>query len=67
MTDAGFPSDEYTPHGYLANPFAVAHSWSEGEGGCLRTEPGVRRVRAGSCRGRCDAQASVDLVVTLEG
>ncbi len=33
----GFPIDEYTPHGYLANPFAVAHSWNDGGGGCLRS------------------------------
>src|SRR3954464_14102913 len=33
MPDTGFPVDEYTPHGYLANPFSVAHSWTEGEGG----------------------------------
>jgi hypothetical protein len=32
-----FPIDDYTPHGYLANPRAVAHSWSESEGGCLRS------------------------------
>src|SRR4051794_15087653 len=40
MADTGFPPDDYTPHGYLANPYAVAHSWAdgiEGEGGCLRT------------------------------
>jgi len=34
---SGFPEDEYTPHGYLANPYAVAHSWSEGDGGSLRS------------------------------
>ncbi len=35
--NAGFPTDDYTPHGYLANPYAVAHSWSEGSGGNLRS------------------------------
>lgn len=54
----GFPTDEYTPHGYLANPFAVAHSWSEGRGGNLRSTdeavgfgwvyPWARGARAGA-------------------
>lgn len=66
MANAGFPTDEYTPHGYLANPFAIAHSWTEGEGGCLCTSrdyvglgwqlPWAQNARAG-----------VELVVTLEG
>ena len=65
MTDTGFPVDVYTPHGYLANPFAVAHSWSEGEGGCLRTSReyvGMGWQFPWALR----AQASVDLIVTLE-
>lgn len=37
MADLGFPADDYTPHGYLANPYAVARSWSDGAGGCLRS------------------------------
>ena len=64
MADAGFPVDEYTPHGYLANPFAVAHSWSEGEGGCLRTsreDIGFGWQLPWALR----AQAGLDLVVTL--
>src|SRR5688572_1788742 len=66
MSDPGFPDDEYTPHGYLANPSAVAHSWSEGEGGCLRTsreQLGLGWQLPWALR----AQASIDLVVTLEG
>ena len=35
--DRGFPIDDYTPHGYLANPHAFARSWSEGHGGNLRS------------------------------
>src|SRR5512133_780349 len=31
-----FPSSHFTPYGYLRNPFAVARSWEEGEGGGLR-------------------------------
>jgi hypothetical protein len=64
MTASGFPLDEYTPHGYLANPFAVARSWSESEGGCLRTTRdfiGLGWQLPWALR----AQASVDLVVTL--
>ena len=39
---SGFPLMDYTPHGYLGNPHAVARSWSEGEGGNLRsTDDGV--------------------------
>ncbi|MFN8632761.1 MAG: hypothetical protein U0893_02825 [Chloroflexota bacterium] len=66
MTDIGFPADSYTPHGYLANPFAVAHSWTDGEGGCLRTT----RQRLGlgwQLPWALQARASLDLVVTLEG
>jgi hypothetical protein len=37
MSARGFPRDEYTPFGYLANPYAVARSWSEGKGGNLRS------------------------------
>ena len=37
MDHGGFPRDDYTPHGLLANPHAVAHSWKEGSGGVLRT------------------------------
>ena len=37
MTYDSFPRDDYTPHGLLANPYAVAHSWQEGSGGVLRT------------------------------
>jgi hypothetical protein len=64
MPDLGFPTDEYTPHGYLANPFAVAHSWSDGEGGCIRTtrdQIGVGWQLPWSLR----ARASADLVVML--
>lgn len=32
-----FPADDYTPFGYLANPYHRARSWSETEGGLLRT------------------------------
>jgi hypothetical protein len=66
IATSGFPTDEYTPHGYLANPFAVAHSWTEGEGGCLRTSReyvGIGWQLPWALR----AQASVELVVTLEG
>ncbi|MDP8922986.1 MAG: hypothetical protein M3O34_08945 [Chloroflexota bacterium] len=37
MADTGFPRDDYTPHGLLANPYAVARSWQEGSGGVLRS------------------------------
>jgi hypothetical protein len=37
MTNEGFPRDDYTPHGLLANPYAVAHSWKDSSGGVLRT------------------------------
>ena len=37
MADDGFPRDDYTPHGLLANPYAVARSWKEAYGGVLRT------------------------------
>src|SRR4051794_10112044 len=66
MAASGFPTDEYTPHGYLANPFAVAHSWSEGEGGCLRTS----REHLGlgwQFPWAQNAKASVELVIRLEG
>jgi hypothetical protein len=66
MADLGFPTDDYTPHGYLANPFAVAHSWTEGEGGCLRStrnQVGFGWQLPWSLR----AQAGVDLVVELRG
>jgi hypothetical protein len=33
----GFPLDDYTPFGYLANPAARATSWQEHHGGALRT------------------------------
>ena len=33
----GYPSDQYTPHGYLANPSAFATSWQDGYGGSLRS------------------------------
>ncbi|HZO28245.1 MAG TPA: hypothetical protein VFH48_19900 [Chloroflexota bacterium] len=66
MAEVGFPVDEYTPHGYLANPYAVAHSWSEGEGGCLRSSR--NHVGFGwQLPWALRAQASVDLVVSLEG
>ncbi len=32
-----FPVDDYTPFGYLANPFHRARSWSQTEGGLLRS------------------------------
>src|SRR5205823_3168352 len=32
----GFPRDDYTPFGLLANPSAQARSWVEGSGGVLR-------------------------------
>ncbi len=32
-----FPTDRYTPFGYLANPGAYARSWREGIGGALRS------------------------------
>src|SRR5579883_2807704 len=32
-----FPIDRYTPFGYLANPFHLAHSWQQSEAGVLRT------------------------------
>jgi hypothetical protein len=39
---SGSPLDDYAPYGYLANPHAVARSWSEGEGGNVRsTDDGV--------------------------
>ena len=37
----GFPRDDYTPHGYLANPYAFARSWSDGQGGNLRSTEGA--------------------------
>ena len=37
MSTEGFPTDAYTPHGYLANPHAFARSWSDGHGGNLRS------------------------------
>ena len=64
MPGSGFPTDAYTPHGYLANPYAVARSWSEGEGGCLRTTRdfvGMGWQLPWALR----AQASIDLIVTL--
>src|SRR5215213_4452954 len=33
----GFPRDDYTGHGYLANPYAYARSWSDGHGGNIRS------------------------------
>ena len=32
-----FPSDRYTPFGYLANPYHQAHDWEHSEAGLLRT------------------------------
>ncbi len=32
-----FPRDDYTPFGYLANPYHRARSWSESEAGLLRS------------------------------
>ena len=32
-----FPLDDYTPHGILANPAAFARSWTDGDGGTVRT------------------------------
>lgn len=32
----GFPRDDYTPFGLLANPWAFARSWTDGSGGVLR-------------------------------
>jgi hypothetical protein len=66
MATAGFPADTYTPHGYLANPFAVARSWTDGEGGCLRTSRqhlGLGWQLPWSLR----AHASVDLIVAIQG
>ena len=37
MAGDGFPRDDYTAHGLLANPYAVARSWKAGSGGVLRT------------------------------
>src|SRR5688572_3985436 len=66
MVQRGFPVDAYTPHGYLANPYAVAHSWSDVEGGCLRTSRDV--VGLGwQLPWALATQASVNLVVSLEG
>ncbi|MCC7367527.1 MAG: hypothetical protein IT306_03840 [Chloroflexi bacterium] len=65
MSRYGFPADDYTPHGYLANPHAVAHSWSDGEGGCLRSS----RTHLGvgwQLPWALQAKASADLVVALE-
>jgi len=63
---SGFPRDEYTPHGLLANPAAMAHSWSEGSGGVLRT------TRDPSCVGvgwvypwALGAEAGAELRVTI--
>jgi len=37
-----FPLDDYTPFGYLANPYHRARSWTEFEGGLVRsTDDGV--------------------------
>src|SRR5215212_1448167 len=69
MADTGFPPDDYTPHGYLANPYAVAHSWAdgiEGEGGCLRTSReylGLGWQLPWALR----AKASIELVIELAG
>ncbi|MGH2459746.1 MAG: hypothetical protein ACRDIY_12855, partial [Chloroflexota bacterium] len=32
-----FPADDYTPFGYLANPYHRARSWSETEAGLIRS------------------------------
>jgi hypothetical protein len=32
-----FPRDDYTPYGYLANPFHRARAWTDSEAGVLRT------------------------------
>ena len=67
MTDPGFPTDDYTPHGYLANPFAVAHSWTEGEGGCLRTSREYLGL-GWQLPWTQNAKASVELIVrSLDG
>src|SRR4051812_27199467 len=66
MADTGFPADDYTPHGYLANPFAVAHSWTDGEGGCLRTSREYLGL-GWQLPWALKAQASVELIVQLEG
>jgi len=62
----GCPPDAYTPHGYLANPYAVARSWSEGTGGCLRSSRNA--VGFGwQLPWALRAEASLDLTVQLEG
>src|SRR5207248_2368093 len=61
-----YPTDAYTPHGYLANPFAVAHSWSDGDGGSLRGSReyvGFDWLLPWTLRW----QASVELLVALRG
>jgi hypothetical protein len=65
MPQYGFPPDDYTPHGYLANPHAVAHSWSDGEGGCLRSSRSHLGV-GWQLPWALKAQASADFVVALE-
>ncbi|MCC6175136.1 MAG: hypothetical protein IT305_07515 [Chloroflexi bacterium] len=62
----GFPDDDYTPHGYLANPFSGATSWNDGDGGVLRSSRdtvglGWRLTWA------LGAQAGCDVVVMLPG
>lgn len=37
MSPDGFSRDDYTPHGLLANPYAIARSWKDGSGGVIRT------------------------------
>ncbi|MGE3912399.1 MAG: hypothetical protein AB7K36_23760 [Chloroflexota bacterium] len=65
MPQYAFPADDYTPHGYLANPSAFARSWSHGEGGCLRTSR--QHLGVGwQVPWALKAQASADLVVALE-
>jgi hypothetical protein len=66
MASSGFPTDDYTPHGYLANPFAVAHSWAEGAGGSVRTSREYVGV-GWHLPWPQNAKASVELVVMLAG
>ena len=65
MPQYAYPADDYTPHGYLANPSAVAHSWSDGEGGCLRSTRDHLGV-GWQLPWALQAKASADLIVTLE-
>ncbi|HVC34716.1 MAG TPA: trehalase family glycosidase [Chloroflexota bacterium] len=63
-----FPSDDYTPFGYLANPYHRARSWSDTEGGLVRStddalgfgwvEPTARQV---------ESEAAIVLVLRWAG